>query len=315
MLFKKPEFWDKKNSSFISILLSPLTIFIKLNNCLINRSKKIKSKNIFSICVGNIYVGGTGKTPTTIKLFKIIHHKINRRVVTAKKFYSYQLDEEILLRKKTKFLTGKNRLDIINTAKKNKNKIIIFDDGLQEKKIDYNLKFVCFDSLKWIGNGKLLPSGPMREKVKSLTRFDGIFLKNINKPNFRMINLIKKINPKIKIYNSSYKIRNIKKFNLLNKYIIFSAIGNPESFKMLLKKYNFKIIKDIRFPDHYEFKNQDIEKIISIAKKLKTEIVTTEKDYVKIKKIYQKKIKCLEVDLKIQNEKNLIHFLKSKIYA
>ena len=118
MLFKKPEFWDKKNSSFISILLSPLTIFIKLNNCLINRSKKIKSKNIFSICVGNIYVGGTGKTPTTIKLFKIIHHKINRRVVTAKKFYSYQLDEEILLRKKTKFLTGKNRLDIINTAKK-----------------------------------------------------------------------------------------------------------------------------------------------------------------------------------------------------
>ena len=84
---------------------------------------------------------------------------------------------------------------------------------------------------------------------------------------------------------------------------------------MLLKKYNFKIIKDIRFPDHYEFKNQDIEKIISIAKKLKTEIVTTEKDYVKIKKIYQKKIKCLEVDLKIQNEKNLIHFLKSKIYA
>ena len=235
--------------------------------------------------------------------------------MTAKKFYRYQSDEEILLKKKTNFLTGKSRLDIINTAKKNKTKIIIFDDGLQEKKIDYNLKFVCFDTFKWIGNGKLIPSGPMREKIASLTRFDGVFLKNIKKPNLEIINSIKKINPKIKIYNSSYKIKNIKKFDLSKKYIIFSAIGNPESFETLLEKYNFKIIDNIEFPDHYEFKDQDIEKIISSAKKLNAEIITTEKNYVKIKSFYQKKIKYLEVILKIENEKNLIHFLKSKIYA
>ena len=197
MLLKKPEFWDKKKSSLLSILLSPFTIFIKLNNYLIRSSKKIKSENIFSICLGNIYIGGTGKTPTAIKLFKIIHRNINKRVVTAKKFYRYQLDEQILLKKKTKFLTGKSRIDIINTAEKNKNKVIVFDDGLQEKKINYNLRFVCFDSFKWIGNGKLIPSGPMREKIESLTRFDGVFLKNIKKPNLRITNLIKKINPKI----------------------------------------------------------------------------------------------------------------------
>ena len=101
-MIKKPKFWDNDKSSFISYLLLPLTIPIRLNNLLFNYSSKLKTKKIMSICVGNIYLGGTGKTPTTIKLFEILD-KLNIKTVTAKKFYPSHIDEAALLQKKTKF--------------------------------------------------------------------------------------------------------------------------------------------------------------------------------------------------------------------
>jgi len=313
-MIKKPIFWDNNKSSLVAFLLLPLTIPIRLNNFLFNYYSKFKPKKIISICVGNIYLGGTGKTPTTIKLFEIIN-KLKKRTVTAKKFYKSHGDEVALLEKKTKFLTGKNRSEIIGKAIKKNKEIIIFDDGLQDKDIDYNLKFVCFDSLSWIGNGHLMPSGPLREKLSSLKRFDAVFIKNIEKTNFEIINIIKKINPKIKIFNSKYKIKNLNKFNLSKKYIVFSGIGNPDSFKKFLIKYKFKVIDCISFPDHYKYNKPDILKIIKKAKKLKAKIITTEKDYVKIPKVYHSKINFLDVDLTFDNKKKLINFLKLKINA
>ena len=239
--------------------------------------------------MGNIYLGGTGKTPITIELFKIFNN-LKIKTVTAKKFYPSHTDETILLKKKTNFLSGKNRLEIINNAIKKKNKIIIFDDGLQDNYIDYDLKFVCFDALSWIGNGHLIPCGPLREELNSLKRFDAVFIKNIKKPNYKIINIIKKINPKIKVFNSKYKIKNIKKFDLSKKYIIFSGIGNPDNFEKILYKSKFKIIEHIIFPDHYKYSQNDIDKIIQKANELKAKIITTEKDYVKIPKIYNRKI-------------------------
>ena len=206
-----------------------------------------------------------------------------------------------------------NRLEIINKAIKKRYKIIIFDDGLQDKKIDYNLKFVCFDTTSWIGNGHLIPSGPLRENLNSLKKFDAVFLKYIKNPNSKISSIIKKINPKIKIFNSKYKINNLKSFNLSKKYFIFSGIGNPENFKTLLKINKFNIIKYLDYPDHYKYNKYEIKGIIDDAKKLNAEILTTEKDFIKLPKMYQKKIRFLDIDLIIKNKKKLVNFLKSKI--
>ena len=83
MYLKKPSFWDKQKS-ILSYLLLPFTIFIRVNNFLILKKKKYLSKKLKTICVGNIYVGGTGKTPTTIKLYDLI--KKIKNVSTAKKY-------------------------------------------------------------------------------------------------------------------------------------------------------------------------------------------------------------------------------------
>ena len=312
MIFKKPLFWDSKKQGIFSTILFPFTILTNINNFLISISNKKINDKIFSICVGNIYVGGTGKTPLAIKLYQILN-KNHKGVVVGKKFYSSHNDEINLLKKKVHTLIKNKRSLIIQEAIKKNKKIIIFDDGLQDKALKYDLNFVCFDTLNWIGNGNLIPAGPLREKINSLKKFDAVFLKNISKPNNKIIRIIKKINPKIKIFNTRYKIVNFNNFSLKDKYLIFSGIGNPDSFFEILKINKFLIKDKFIFPDHYNYKEKDFLNIIKRSKELNTKIITTEKDFIKIPKRYQKKIKCLKVDLDINNQKKLINFINEKI--
>jgi tetraacyldisaccharide 4'-kinase len=312
MNFYKPLFWDLKKPNIYSYLLLPFTLILMINNFIVKKIKKKKYEKIFSICVGNIYLGGTGKTPTTIKLYDEIK-KINKQVVVGKKNHLMHADEIKLLDSKTELIIDNDRSKIINKAIKKNKKIIIFDDGLQDRKIDYDLRFACFDTSNWIGNGMLMPSGPLRESLNEIKKFDAIFLKNIGKKSQNIIQEIKKIKSSMKIYNLNYAIKNLKKFDLKKEYIAFSGIGNPNSFKKILKLNCFKINENISFPDHYQYNFEDISKIIFKAKNKSLKIITTEKDYVKIPNKYKKIIDCLEVDLIIEKQNNLINFIKSSL--
>ena len=310
MYFKKPNFWDEKLSLF-SYLLLPLTFFIKIKNFLNDRKKKFFSKKLKTICVGNIYIGGTGKTPTTIKLFNLL--KKIKPTATAKKYYPSQKDEEILLKEKTIFLTANNRKDIINRAIKKKIEVVIFDDGLQDSKIDYDVKIVCFDSQTAVGNGLLIPAGPLRENLKKIKKYDAVLIKCDSQKPASFIKLLKEYSPKIKIFTSGFKITNIKKINKNDKYLIFSGIGNPKSFEKILKNNKFKIIDKEIFPDHYTYTDKDLSNIVKRAKKYNASILTTEKDYVKIPPKYKRYIKYLKLKLIIHNEQKFMKFINLKI--
>jgi tetraacyldisaccharide 4'-kinase len=310
MKLNKPKFWDDKKISFLAIILLPLTIFITINNLILSIISKEKSKKIKTICVGNIYVGGTGKTPLTIKLYDIFK-ELNYKVSTAKKFYKKHLDEQIILKNKTNLIISSTRHKALEEAIKKKNELVIFDDGLQDDKIDYDLKFVCFNSKKWIGNGFLIPSGPLREKISSLKKYDVVFL-NGDSSNIEDIKKkIYQINQRIEIFETIYKPINLEKIDLSKKYIVFSGIGNSNSFKQTLMENNINVIKEIIFPDHYHYKKDDIKKIKLDAKKVGANIITTEKDYVKLTEEDKKEIKYLEISLELKREKKLIEFLKN----
>ena len=314
MNFQKPQFWDYKKPNYIAYLLFPITLLITVNNFLLKIYPKKKFNKIKTICVGNIYLGGTGKTPTTLKLYELLKN-LNLKIATAKKDYSHLQDEKILLEKKSNLIISKERVSVVTKAINRRIDLLIFDDGLQEKKFDYDIKFVCFDSKSWIGNGLLIPSGPLREKIKSLTKYDGVFLKSSIKDfNSSEISLrIKNINPEIEIFNSYVLIKNINQFDLSDKFVIFSGIGNAYSFKETLVNNNFNITKEIIFPDHHEYKLEEISKILNFAKKEKAEILTTEKDYVKIPENLKDKINYIEIDLEIEEKDKLINLIKTKI--
>ena len=312
MNFKKPIFWDLKKPNIFSYLLLPFTIPVIINNFFLGIQKKYKFSKIKTVCIGNIYLGGTGKTPLTIKLFNIVK-KLGFDVITAKKFYSNQIDEQNLLKAKTKSIVSKRRIDAINQAVNNSNQVIIFDDGLQEKKIDYDLKIVCFKKKNWIGNGQLIPSGPLREKIENLKNYDIVFLngKDDNTENIREI--IHRLNPKIEIFESDYIIQNLKELDINSNYLIFSGIGDPVSFKEILLENNISVVKEIVFPDHYTYKKKDIENILQESKKLNAKILTTEKDFIKLSVDDVREINFLKIELKIVKEEKFINFINDKL--
>ena len=313
MQFIKPKFWDLKKPNLLSYLLLPFTIPIRINNVLLDLKSKRKDQRIKTICVGNIYVGGTGKTPTTIKLYQLLNQQ-GYEAVTANKNYKKHLDEKIILEKKTETISSRDRQEIIDKAISMKKKILIFDDGLQDKKISYDIEFVCFDQKNWLGNGLLLPSGPLREKIKSLKKYSCVFLKKNGEDISNKIQLIKNINPNIKIFYTHFEPINIDQFDKSEKYLIFSGIGNPNDFKSLLIKNKLNIIDEIIYPDHYMYNESDIIRIKKYANNLGAKIITTEKDYVKISHLDKEDINLLEVDLIIENEKELTDFIKEKFH-
>ena len=130
MKLKKPKFWDYKKPNYLSYFLLPFTIPIKLNNFYLNIKRRGgNTKDILTICVGNIYIGGTAKTPLSIKIFQILKG-LNIKAATIKKFYKDQIDEQKLLADKTKLYCLKNRKSALNEAIKDNIEVAIFDDGL-----------------------------------------------------------------------------------------------------------------------------------------------------------------------------------------
>ena len=307
MKLSRPLFWNSIN--LISILLYPLSLI----TFLINIIKKIPNKKNFkikSICVGNLYIGGTGKTPLSIKINSIL--KKNYKTVFIKKKYSDQVDEQNLLKTYGNLICKEHRDIALSIATKQKYDVAILDDGLQNKTLNYNITIVCFNSSDGIGNNFLIPSGPLRENISEIKKYDAIFLNGENN-NKKIYQYLKKINKNIKIFEAKYIPTNLKTLNRNSSFLSFCGLGNPAEFERTLKKYKFKIKEKIIFPDHYNYSDMDILNIKKLAKKKNLNIITTEKDYLRLNKKNRKKIKFLKTDLNIKNLKNFTKFLMKRL--
>ena len=319
MRINKPKFWDYKRPNFFSFLLLPFTIIIKLNIFFQTIKKTLKKNNsnhkIKTICVGNIYVGGTGKTPSSIKINQILD-QINLNSVFIKKNYPKTIDELKLLENYGKVISNSKRMDSLNIANKEYD-VAIFDDGLQDASINYDLKIVCFNINNFVGNGFLIPAGPLREKLNSIKKYDAIFLNGNSENSDEIKSKIKRYNKDISIFESSYSLLKGKNFDYKINYLAFAGIGIPLNFYKSLIKDNINVVKFLEFPDHYIYTEDDIKNIKDIAKSLNAKIITTVKDFSRLensKNVFLKEnIQCIKMELKIKNESDLVNFIKKKL--
>ena len=305
----KPKFWSNKKSLY-SILLAPISlIYLALITIrkIFSNPKKMK---ISIICVGNIYLGGTGKTPLSIEIVKKLNLKTKRATV-IKKYYKNQKDEHELIKKKTGCLTlGINRELALKNAEKKNFKIGVLDDGFQDHSVYKDVNILCFNSKQLVGNGMLLPSGPLREKIECVRRAEIVVINGRKDKDFEKN--INNISKKTSIFYSKYIPKNISKFKN-KKLFAFAGIANPENFFDLLSEYGLIVKKKSIFPDHYNFKKFELQKMNNYAKKKNLQLITTEKDYHRIKGYGYKNIRYLELDLKIFNENDLIKKILKQI--
>jgi len=297
MKLNKPKHWETK-FNLISIILYPITLVVIL---IIFIKKKFTSTKMFNlpiICVGNIYIGGTGKTPTSILLAEELV-KLGKKPVILRKFYASHIDEHNLIKESFKnLILCKNRVDGIVEAEKANYDAVILDDGFQDYKIKKNLNIICFNQNQLIGNGLVLPSGPLRENINSLKDANIILINGKRDSQFE--NKILNINAKLEFFYSNYKPVNINEFKDKRLFAV-AGIGNPNNFFQLLEKHNLIIKKKLAYPDHYEFTDYELQNIMSEAKDEGCEIIMTEKDYHKIKQ-YNNKINFLKVSLEIDKK-------------
>ncbi len=296
----KPKFWNHKN--IISLSLLPLSLVVQLVIFLKKKFTKTVNFKIPIVCIGNVYVGGTGKTPLSILVSKELS-KIGKKPVIIRKYYKEHKDEHALIKENlNNLILNLNRTDAIQEAQNKNFDTAILDDGFQDFKIKKDLSIICFNS-NFEGNGFVIPAGPLRENLNSIKNAQIIVINGYK--NLKFEKKILEINNNIDIYYSKYKAVNFEKFNQ-KELLVITGIGNPENFLNLLNNHNLKIAKKYIFPDHYTFSKEELYNFIREAKKNGYQIICTEKDYHRIKEYSIEEIDFLRVELVLEKKETLI---------
>ncbi len=272
--------------------------------------KKITRFPIPIIVVGNLTVGGTGKTPLVIYLAKLLRDQgLKPGIVTrgyggkaehypcvATQGSSPQQvgDEAILLAAQADCLVvvDPNRVNAVNYLLQNYDcNVVISDDGLQHYALGRNIEIVVIDGQRRFGNNFCLPAGPLREPVTRLSKVNFIVVNGEAKAGEIAMQLIPDT-----IYNLKQPEKKLDIHNLQDKTVhAVAGIGNPKRFFDQLRELKFSVIEH-PFPDHHVYRSQDLNFDDNHL------IVMTEKDAVKCREFSNEKIWCLPVSAKLNSE-------------
>lgn len=319
-MFKTPTFWTKKNPLSYALLPLSFIYFIAFSLIRIFSQKQKISKPV--ICIGNLTVGGSGKTPTAIAIGKILQ-EINvdfaflsrgygndgskfLRIKDLGEYKASQVgDEPLLLAEIATTFVAKDRFFAAKQIEAIKNiQAILLDDGMQNNSLHFDFMILVVDANLGFGNEFLLPSGPMREPLNSgLKKVDLVVI--IGEADAE---LCKKLSSK-KIINAKIIPLNLEKFRG-KKLIAFCGLAYPEKFFSFLKKNGLEILQSYKFYDHYFYKNNELENMLKIAEERGATLITTKKDWVKFPPLFQKKISYLDIELRFENKELLIKEFK-----
>ena len=329
-MFKTPQFWlDKK--SLISLILLPLSLFYKIGFLLKKNLAKTQKVDLPIICIGNIIAGGAGKTPVALALGEIFkqnnfefcyltrgYKSKNNKVLMIENPCQFDVeevgDEAKLLAEIAPTCVAKNRYLGYQKIRENKKfQAIIMDDGLQNFQLEYDIKILVIDSKIAFGNKRLIPSGPMRQSLAEVAKNIDLFV-IIGQKNIQIEEEILQQNSQAKILSAHIFASNLDKF--INKNIVaFCGIAYPQKFFDFVKNIGLNLVETNIFADHYNYKNEDLERLYqeSLAKNLK--LITTKKDWVKFPKNFQEKIDYLDIKLDFDDQilvKNLLEKIITK---
>ena len=319
-MLKTPKFWYLKRDTYLSNSLYPFSLLFRLGTKLRNILSQKKNAELPIICIGNIVVGGAGKTPVSLNIGKMLRkagyspHFVSKGYAGIEKnntlvqtWHSPKSvgDESILLSEVAPTWIGFDRNKSFNLAKENGADCIIMDDGFQNPTIQKDFSIIVINEEQEFGNKRVMPSGPLRESItRGLSRTNLIVVIGTISQEIK-----NKIPNQIPVINASFAISNENKIFKGQKITAFAGIAYPEKFFNSLRKQGAKIVKEIVYPDHHIFDENDLLNLAEIANKTQSILVTTKKDYVRIPKSYRSLINTLEGEIVFKDEKLLLEIL------
>jgi len=315
---KTPKYWQ--TNSLLTKILSPVCLVYGLITKLRIKFGKPQHVKIPVICIGNITAGGTGKTPVSLSIAKLLetemYHpffltrgyggKLQGIIVNCKKHSAGDVgDEPLLLARQAPVVVNADRFAGAQLAIANGADIILMDDGFQNPGLYKNISFLVFDGNYGIGNGRIIPAGPLRETfADGIKRADALIILGEDKHSLAA-------KCRLPVFSAHTKAVQTASGNL--NILAFAGIGHPQKFYHTLKEQGFNLLETFDFPDHHFYSAEELEKLLAIAQKRNAEVYTTSKDYVKIPPALQKEIHAFDITVVWDEPEKLLEFIRKKI--
>ncbi|HEY8964495.1 MAG TPA: tetraacyldisaccharide 4'-kinase [Alphaproteobacteria bacterium] len=287
-MVRQPHFWSVKHHPF-SVMLTPISWLWTGVSALRAQMIKPYTSSVAVICIGNITAGGTGKTPTAITIAQALQGK---KVAFLTRGYGGKQkrplliqnatdaaqygDEAILLSRHAPTIVSKNRVAGLKIAEQQGFDVVIADDGFQNPSFAKTKSILVIDGAIGLGNGSVIPAGPLRESAKkAAARADAILIVGND------ATYVAAYFPHKPVWRGDFKVA-ANAPDITQPYVAFAGIGRPEKFFNTLGDHGYMLAETVSFPDHHVYSDADIKRLQRLAQRHQAQLITTEKDRVKL---------------------------------
>jgi len=310
-----PSFWyatdAHKTTPVMAKIMSPLSKLYQAG-CAVNRMiTKPKQSPLPVICIGNLTMGGAGKTPTARAIMKLVeeHNKFHTVCFLMRGYGGKSKgpievdptahtcwnvgDEALMQAQYAPVIVAQNRYAGALLAQSLGYDLIIMDDGFQNPQLKKDLSFIVVDGGFGFGNGHIFPSGPLRETVQSgIQRANAAIIVN------RQDNVDLSAMGKFKHYDASVTLHTEGANNEdKKKCIAFAGIARPEKFFDTLESHKYHLHAHYAYPDHHLYTHGQLEKLWTRSQEADASLITTEKDWIRLSERWRSKISYLKISL------------------
>ncbi len=323
-MLKAPKFWYMKRDSFLSNSLYPFSLIFRLGTKLRNLVSRERKSKLPIICIGNIVIGGAGKTPVALKIGNMLKQAGYNPHFVSKGYGGLEKnntlvndwhspknvgDESLLLSEIAPTWIGLDRNKSFELANENGADCIVMDDGFQNPTLQKDFSIIVINADQGFGNKRVIPAGPLRESIHR-----GLSRTNLVITIGDIAETVKNKIPKhIPVIGANFKIQENDLMLKGQKITAFAGIAYPEKFFNSLKLVKANIVDKRSYSDHHIYTEDDLLYLAEIANKNNSILVTTKKDFVRIPKSFRSLVRTIDGFIQLDDEKLLLEILSNLI--
>lgn len=318
-----PEFW--RRGGLAPLLLSPCALLYGAGGVLRERMASSWRAPVPVICVGNLTVGGAGKTPTALAVASILK-AWGLSVAFLSRGYGGSLrgpvlvdparhdaaavgDEPLLLAQCAPTWVARDRKDAARSAIADGADALVMDDGLQNPALRKDLRLVVVDGGYGFGNEHVLPAGPLRETLaRGLARADAFVVVGADR-----LGLIPRLRAIAPVLTASLVAEESARLLAGRRVHAFAGIGRPEKFFATLDALGAHFSASRAFADHHPYTEDEIARLIAAAERDGAVLVTTAKDHVRLPAALRDRVVAIKVDLRFDDRPALERLLRAAV--